>query len=77
MISKPDPEYCNIRLALARAMHACGEAAIIAEMYGDDDDNEAIVNQPVYLGGPLLRMMFFFVGSMIDSSLQTCILLPI
>ena len=32
-------------------MHACGAADIIAEMYGDD---EAIVNQPVYLGGPFV-----------------------
>ena len=23
-------------------------------MYGDDDDNEAIVDQPVYLGGPFV-----------------------
>ena len=34
-------------------MHACGAADIIAEMYGDDDD-DAIVNQPVYLGGPFV-----------------------
>jgi hypothetical protein len=30
-------------------MHACGAADVIAEMYGDDDD--AIINQPGYLGG--------------------------
>jgi hypothetical protein len=35
-------------------MHACGASDIIAEMYGDDDDDEAIVNQPVYLGGPFV-----------------------
>ena len=35
-------------------MHACGASDIIAEMYGDDDDGEAIVNQPVYLGGPFV-----------------------
>ena len=34
-------------------MHACGAADIIAEIYGDDDD-EAIVDQPVYLGGPFV-----------------------
>jgi hypothetical protein len=54
MIDKPNPEYCNIKLAIARAMHACGMSKIIAEMYGDDDDDEAIVNQPVYLGGPFV-----------------------
>jgi len=54
VIDKPNPEYCNIKLALARAMHACGAADIIAEMYGDDDDDDAIVNQPVYFGGPFV-----------------------
>ena len=33
-------------------MNACGAAGIIAEMYGDDDDDDAIITQPVYLGGP-------------------------
>ena len=35
-------------------MHACGASGIISEMYEDDDDDEAIVNQPVYLGGPFV-----------------------
>jgi len=30
-------------------------------MYGDDDDNEAIVNQPVYLGGPFVSDDVFSV----------------
>jgi hypothetical protein len=34
-------------------MHACGAADIIVEMYGEDDD-DTIVNQPVYLGGPFV-----------------------
>jgi hypothetical protein len=56
VIDKPNPDYCNIKLAVARAMHACGAADIIAEMYGDDleDDDEAIVSLPVYLGGPFV-----------------------
>jgi hypothetical protein len=40
-----------MKLAVARALHACGAADIIAEMYGDDDDDEAIVGLPAYLGG--------------------------
>jgi len=40
-----------MKLAVARALHACGAADIIAEMYGDDDDDEAIVSQPAYFGG--------------------------
>ena len=53
-IDKPNPEYCNIKLAIARVMHGCGAADIIREMYGDDDDEDAIVNQPVYMGGPFV-----------------------
>jgi len=54
-ISKPDPKYCNIRLAIARIMHACGASDMIAEIYGDDDDDdEAIIDQPVYMGGPFV-----------------------
>jgi hypothetical protein len=35
-------------------MDACGAADIITGMYGDDDDDEAIVNQAVYFGGPFV-----------------------
>ena len=35
-------------------MNACGAVDIITELYGDDDDDEAIVTQPVYLGGPFV-----------------------
>jgi len=54
ILDKPNPEYCNIKLAIARVIHACGAADIIAEMYGDDHDDEAIINQPVYFGGPFV-----------------------
>ena len=54
VVDKPNPEYCNIKLAIARAMHACGVANIFAQMGWDDDDDEAIVNQPVYFGGPFV-----------------------
>ncbi|KAJ3569579.1 hypothetical protein NP233_g4960 [Leucocoprinus birnbaumii] len=54
VIDRPNPEYCNIKLALARAVHACGVADIIAEMDWDIDDDEAIVNLPVYFGGPFI-----------------------
>ena len=48
-IDKPNPDYCNIRLAIARALDACGAADVITEIYGDDedDDNDDIVTQPV------------------------------
>ena len=35
-------------------MNACGAADIFAEMCGDEDDDEAIVTQPVYMGGPFV-----------------------
>jgi len=53
-LDKPNPEYCNLKLAVARAMNACGAAGIIAGTYGDDDDDEAIITQPVYMGGPFV-----------------------
>src|SRR5882762_8052362 len=53
-ISGPNPEYCNIKLAIARTMHACGASDLIAEIYGDDDGDEAIIDQPIYMGGPLV-----------------------
>ena len=55
VINKPNPEYCNLKLAIARALHACGAADVIDEMYGDGDDiDRAIISQPVYLGGPFV-----------------------
>jgi hypothetical protein len=40
-----------LKLAIARVVYACGASGLIDELCGDDDDNEAIVNQSVYLGG--------------------------
>jgi len=33
-------------------MHACGASDTVAELY--DDNNEIIMNEPVYLGGPFV-----------------------
>ena len=38
----------------AANLNACGAADIISEMYGDDDDDEVITTQPVYMGGPIV-----------------------
>jgi len=55
LIDPPSSLFCNTRLAIARVMHACGASDLIDELYGDDDDEEeAIVTQPVYLGGPFV-----------------------
>ena len=43
-IAKPNLEYCNIKLTIACAMHACGASGIISKIYKDDDDDKAIVN---------------------------------
>jgi len=53
-IDKPDPLYCNLKLALARALNACGAADVIAGGYGYDGDDEATAAQPVYFGGPFI-----------------------
>lgn len=50
-IDGPDPEYCNLKLAIARAFHASGAADIIAEFY-DNDDEDDFVARPIYFGGP-------------------------
>ena len=50
MIEGPDPAFCNLHLAIARVLHASGAADIIAQVYGDDDDD--FVGQPIYFGGP-------------------------
>ena len=50
-IDRPDPEYCNLKLAIARAFHASGAADIIAEFY-DNDDEDDFVARPIYFGGP-------------------------
>ena len=54
VIDAPDPSFCNLKLAIARVMYASGASGLIDEVYGDDDDDEVIVNQPVYLGGPFV-----------------------
>lgn len=54
IIDAPDPSFCNLKLAIARVMYASGASGLIDELYGDDDDNEAIINQPVYLSGPFV-----------------------
>ena len=50
-IDEPDPDFCNLKLAIARALHACGAADIIAKIY-DDDDDEVFDTQSIYFGGP-------------------------
>ena len=60
MIDPPNPSFCNLKLAIARVAHASGASGIIAELYGDDDDDDAIVNQPVYLSGPLVSDEILF-----------------
>ena len=35
-------------------MRTCGATDMIREMYGDNDIDDTIVNQPVYMGGPFV-----------------------
>jgi hypothetical protein len=53
MIDLPDPAFCNLKFAIARAMHATGASEIIEQLYyEDEDDSAAIMTLPVFLGGP-------------------------
>lgn len=47
-IGKLNADYCNIRLAISHALHACGVANVITEIYGDDDGDEGY-RRPVCL----------------------------
>ena len=48
----PNPQFCNLKLAIAWAMHACAASEIMDQLYdNDDNDDEAIMTLPVYLGG--------------------------
>ena len=54
-IDGPDPQFCNLKLAVARVFYASGAAEVFAETYRDsEDDDEAITTQPVYFGGPFV-----------------------
>ena len=45
IIDTPDPSFCNLKLAIARVMYASGASGLIDELYGDDNDNEAIIHK--------------------------------
>ena len=47
MIDGPDPGYCNLRLAISRALHACGAADIITK-YLDDEEEKVYLAQSSY-----------------------------
>jgi hypothetical protein len=51
LLNLPEPAFCNLKLAIARVMHASGAAEIFDQLYHDDDE-EVIMTLPVYLGGP-------------------------
>lgn len=67
----PNPQFCNLKLAIARAMHACAASEIMDQLY-DDDDDEAIMTLPVYLGGPCVSDDALF--RRIDNRLRDIIL---
>ena len=63
VIDGPNPEFCNSKLAVARALHACGAADIIAEIYDNDVDD--FFMQPSYFGGPFVSDEVLSAGLMI------------
>jgi len=68
----PNPQFCNSKLAIAWAMHACGTSEIMDQLYDNDDDDEAIMTLPVYLGGPCVSDDALFCR--IDNQLRDIIL---
>jgi hypothetical protein len=53
-IKGPNPQYCNLHLAIAQVYHACGAADIVAKLYGNDGDSDSITLAPTYFGGPFV-----------------------
>lgn len=52
IVDLPHPGFSNhSKLAITRAMHACGVSEIFGAEY-DDDEMEAIESFLIYLGGP-------------------------
>lgn len=51
MIDGPNPAFCNLHLSIARVLHASGAADVIAEVYGDDEED--FIGKPIYFGGPI------------------------
>lgn len=60
MVDGPDPGFCNLKLAVARAVHACGAAEVI-------DDEGGFLAQPSYLVDPMFLTRLSVVSLMIDS----------
>ena len=52
-ISLPSRQLCNLKLAIAKVLHASGAAEVVDKICKDaDDENDAVASGPVYLGGP-------------------------
>lgn len=45
-IKGPNPQYCNLHLAIARVYHACGAADIVTKLYGNDVDSDSLTLAP-------------------------------
>jgi hypothetical protein len=52
-IALPDPQLCNLHLALARVSAACG-ASEVFDKYLDEDGGDDGWHFPVYFGGPFV-----------------------
>jgi hypothetical protein len=51
-IPPPDPQMCNLRLAVSRVAYASGASEIFDKFV--DDEGEDIMQVPVYFGGPFV-----------------------
>ena len=49
IIDAPNPLFYNLKLAIACVMYSSGASGLIDELYGDVDDNDAIINQAICL----------------------------
>jgi hypothetical protein len=72
ILDSPNPEFYNLKLAVARATYACGASEMVDKMCAehDDDEDEAIESFPVYLGRPYVADDALF--RRLDNRLSFC-----
>ena len=51
-VALPDPQLCNLHLAIARVSYACGATEIFDQFL--EDENEDGFQVPVYFGSPFV-----------------------
>ena len=52
LVPLPDPQICNLQLAVARVSYASGASEVFDQFVEDDNDDSNLSQVPVYFGSP-------------------------